>query len=168
MPQVVFLVLCVSFSKKEGVCTVKKIYRYSPKRDMAVLGILCGASIVVFYILQLVLKRYTDDVVSQLTKAYWFVVVTCVVYYTALIICWKKNRLTITETEVSYSYGVIVKQEEKVPISKIETCEINVQRLQKVFDTSSLTIYLRGGREIYIGDITNGEEACIAIMSKLR
>lgn len=145
-----------------------KKYRYSPKKDISVLGILCGASIVVFYILQLVLKRYTDDVVSHFTKAYWFVVVTCAVYYTALIICWKKNRLTITETEVSYSYGVIVKQEEKVPISKIETCEINAQHLQKVFDTSSLTIYLRDGREIYVCDIINGEEACSAIMSKLR
>ena len=122
---------------------------------------ICSAFSIIFY--YVAIKHYSSMIdCAEIEKVFNYVIRFILFLINATILLFIlanfKQCLTIKNGIVIYTAGILIKRQITMPVNRICCCELNVGIIQRMFNSSTLTIESNGSK-IFFSNIYNGEEA---------
>ena len=138
-------------------------FHYKASRDIIGRLIWTFFACVVILTLQ-TLANSTDGVDRDVYKAFLVFVtiasILFVIYGAVDIYCNTFDCLTVSQDEITYSYGWLTKSTKTIPVNKILSCSKSSDMLQRACGTMSIAVTTEcGENSIYFSNIENGDEA---------
>lgn len=156
-----------------GQTISKRTFGYDNATDILKVVIDAIIFIILFVVFHKLIKRIEEAelmiLLIALAAILGFIFLATIIGRCISIEVNKYKKLTISEAEVTYSYGWLTKKTKTIPISKVRSCSKSSGILQRLCGTMDLGITTAGDvEEIYFCNIEKGEEAYKMISKIIR